>query len=434
MYIGVNQVATTYTRIKNRRGLKIDLPQPLADGEIGLATDTRELYIGAGVQDLLNADVQVTPFLDAQSTVADDLGNLTSSSTNNGILNFNVTGTEVVGAGANVALAYSGNYGLPTGHPKLSGGLAEADLVVTKFVNGIPTTYDASQYTLTFSGTTTYLNFTGSNVPEVGSSLIVSKWTKAQITDHIRQRASWEASDNTVATYNKWQEGNASTNQVFVDVTTGTGFVQFVTNSEKTALLTANTNDSINLIDEPTAIKPTSAYGTFLGENSLIHSSVRKVEIDSDLKIDLDTPQQAYNISRFINKKRGNVSRVASNIEIFTEASYPRYQTNQYVGHMQTKTLNNSGSGTVIEYPTAESNVYKIDYSLKLGSNFRTGTIHITTDGSNTVINDTHVETGATSDVTFSAAVSSAKLQFKYANANGSDANLSYKIERWLQA
>ena len=81
-------MATTYTRIKNRRGLKIDLPQPLADGEIGLATDTREVYIGAGTQDLLNADVQVTPFLDAQSTIADDLGNLTSSTTNNGILNF----------------------------------------------------------------------------------------------------------------------------------------------------------------------------------------------------------------------------------------------------------------------------------------------------------------------------------------------------------
>ena len=44
------------------------------------------------------------------------------------------------------------------------------------------------------------------------------------------------------------------------------------------------------------------------------------------------------------------------------------------------------------------------------------------------------METGATSDVTFSAAISSAKLQFNYANANASDANLSYKIERWLQA
>jgi len=423
-------VATTYTRIKNRRGNKADLPQPLADGEIGLALDTREVYIGAGNQDLLNTDVQVTPFLDAQSTISDDLGNLTSSTTNNGILNFNITGTEVLSPGANIALAFNtSQYGLPTGHPKISGGLEESDLVVTKYVNGIPTTYDASEYTLAFSGTTTYINFTGANVPEVGSSLIVSKWTKAQITEHIRTRASWEASDNSIASYDKWQEGNLSTNQVFVDVTTGTGFVQFVTASEKTDLLTANVNDCINTIGEP------STY-SFLGENSAIHTPVRDVEIDSNLKIDLDTPQQAYNISRFINKKRGSVSRVASNIEIFTEASYPRYQTNQYIGSMQTKTLTNTTlvDTLVFEYSITESNVYKIDYSLKLGSNFRTGTIHITTDGTTTVINDTHVETASTSDVTFSAAVSSSKLQLNYQNANASDANLSYKIERWLQA
>ncbi len=43
-------MATTYTRIKNRRGNKVDLPQPLADGEIGLALDTREVYIGAEVK------------------------------------------------------------------------------------------------------------------------------------------------------------------------------------------------------------------------------------------------------------------------------------------------------------------------------------------------------------------------------------------------
>lgn len=421
-------MATTYTRIKNRRGLKIDLPQPLADGEIGLATDTREVYIGAGTQDLLNSDVQVTPFLNAQSTIADDLGNITSATTNNGILNFNITGTEVVNPGANVALAYNTSaFGLPTGHPKISGGLVESDIVVTKFLNGVPTTYDSTDYTLTFAGTTTYINFTGSNVPEVGSKLLVSKWTKAQVTEHLRARASWELSDNTVSSYNKWQEGDLSANQVYVDITTGTGFVQFVTNSEKTALLTANANDSISTINEP-------ATYSFLGENSAIHTTPRNVEIDADLKVDLDTPQQAYNVSRFLNKKRGSVSRVASNIQIFTEASYPLYQTNQYVASMQTATLNNGGSGLVIEYSTAESNVYKIDYSLKLGSNFRTGTIHVTTDGTTTAINDMHVETGATSDVTFSAAISSSKLQVNYANANASDANLSYKIERWLQA
>ena len=175
-------MATTYTRIKNRRGLKEDLPQPLADGEIGLATDTREVYIGAGTQDGKNADVQVTPFLDAQKVVADDLGNLTSSTTNNGILNFNLTGTEVIGPGANVALAYNTtHFGLPTGHPKLAGGLVETDLVVTKYSSaGIPTTYEPSQYDIKFNGTTTHLTFVAPYVPEAGSKLLVSKWEEIQ--------------------------------------------------------------------------------------------------------------------------------------------------------------------------------------------------------------------------------------------------------------
>ena len=427
-------MATTYTRIKNRRGLRADLPQPLADGEIGLAIDTREVYIGTGTQDLLNADVQVKPFLDAQKVVADDLGNLTSSSTNNGILNFNTTGTEVLNPAANIALAYSGNFGLPTGHPKLSGGLTESDIVVTKFINQVPTTYDPSQYVLSFSGTTAYLNFTGSNIPESGSKVVVSKWTKEQVTEHLRARASWSTSSGN-ATYKKYQVNDLANNQVYVDVTTGTGFVQFVTNSEKTALSTANASDSINLIDEPTAIKPASTYGTFLGEHTAVGHTVRAVEIDANLKIDLDTPEQAVNLSNFVNKKRGqSISRVASNIEIFTEASYPRYLTNQYVASMKKATLTNSTTDVILEYPVAETNVYKIDYSLKLGSEFRAGTIHITTDGTDTVINDSHVETASTSDVTFSAALSSSKLQFKYTNANASNASLSYKIERWLQA
>ena len=441
-------MATTYTRIKNRRGNKVDLPQPLADGEIGLAIDTREIYIGAGNQDLLNTDVQVSPFLNAQSKVSDYLGDLTtwnnfstnSWGTENGILFFNITGTEVLSPAANIALAYNtNNYGLPTGHPKLSVGPSEEDLVVTKYINGIPSTYDPSEYTIAFNSTTTHITFTGSNIPEAGSKILVTKWTKEQVTEHLRSRASWELNNNQIPSYYKWQEGDLASNQVFVDMTTGTGFVQFVNQTEYTALKTPNANDSINDIGEPTAINSGSAYGTFLGENSTIHTNSREVAINSNLKIDLDTPQQAYNISRFINKREGsatgkNPARVASNIEIFTEASYPQYQTNQYIGAMQTVTLTNSTNGTIAEYLLTDSNVYKIDYSLKLGTGFRTGTIHITTDGTTTAINDTHVETASTSDVTFSAAISSSKLQFRFANANASDANLSYKIERWLQA
>jgi len=36
------------SRIQNRRGLRIDLPDPLNDAEFGWAENTRELFIGEG--------------------------------------------------------------------------------------------------------------------------------------------------------------------------------------------------------------------------------------------------------------------------------------------------------------------------------------------------------------------------------------------------
>lgn len=45
------------SRIQNRRGLRIDLPDPLNDAEFGWAQDTRELYIGNGVPFLGNTQI-----------------------------------------------------------------------------------------------------------------------------------------------------------------------------------------------------------------------------------------------------------------------------------------------------------------------------------------------------------------------------------------
>ena len=422
-------MATTYTRIKNRRGLRADLPQPLADGEIGLATDTREVYIGAGTQDLLNSDVQVTPFLNAQQVIKGDLTNVDSATTNNGLLFFNLTGTQTFsGDGSNInSYTLSGaNVSLPTGKTAIGGSYASEDFVVTKYVNGNPTTLAHTDYSIVNSGGNYQIQFV--TAPEAGSKICVVKWTESQTREHARARASWEASNPAVSSYNKWQENDLANNQVWIDVTTGTGMVQFVTAGEKTALETANANDSINTINQP-------ATYSFLGENSALGHVARTIDIDSDLKIDLDTPQQAYNVTRFINKKRGQVSRVANNIQIYTEASYPQYQTNQYVSFMRTSTLAASSNGTVLEYTTTEANVYKIDYSLKYNNEFRAGTILIATDGSAATINDNFVETGDTSAVSFAAAISSGKLQWNWANSHATNvANLSYKIERWLQS
>lgn len=422
-------MATTYTRIKNRRGLRADLPQPLADGEIGLATDTREVYIGAGTQDLLNSDVQVTPFLNAQKLVSDDLLTIKGTSPNqSGLLFFNLTSTQTFtgdGTKVNSYALSSANVSLPSGHPKAGGGLTSSDIVVTKYTNGNPTTLAHDEYNLVQPGGNYQINFV--TAPEAGSKICVVKWTEAQATEHTRKRASWELTNTATPSYNKWQKNDLANNQVWIDVTTGTGMVQFVTNAEKTALETANTNDSINTINVPTTY-------SFLGENSAIHSPVRTISIDSDLKIDLDTPQQAYNVTRFINKTRGQVSRVANNIQIYTEASYPQYQTNQYVSFMRTETLAANSNGTVLSYKTSEANVYKIDYSLKYNNEFRVGTILIATDGSAATISDNHVETDDTSAVSFAADISGGSLRWKWANSHGSNsANLSYKIERWLQ-
>ena len=52
--------------MQQRRGLRRDLPVPLAPGEFGLATDSRELFIGNDLSDSLsgiqNKTVQVGSF------------------------------------------------------------------------------------------------------------------------------------------------------------------------------------------------------------------------------------------------------------------------------------------------------------------------------------------------------------------------------------
>ena len=42
------------TKMQQRRGLRRNLPLPLAPGEFGLATDSRELFIGNDVTDSLS--------------------------------------------------------------------------------------------------------------------------------------------------------------------------------------------------------------------------------------------------------------------------------------------------------------------------------------------------------------------------------------------
>ena len=65
---------TIITRIQNRRGLKQDLPKPLRPGEIGFATDSRQIYIGADTSvttDSYNKTAKFENVLSAKTTATD---------------------------------------------------------------------------------------------------------------------------------------------------------------------------------------------------------------------------------------------------------------------------------------------------------------------------------------------------------------------------
>ena len=74
------------SRIQNRRGLKQDLPQPLRPGEIGFATDTRQVFIGA------DPSVGVSGDFNSQSIFETTVGakDFTQSIANNNIIAFTV--------------------------------------------------------------------------------------------------------------------------------------------------------------------------------------------------------------------------------------------------------------------------------------------------------------------------------------------------------
>lgn len=74
------------SRIQHRRGLKQDLPQPLRPGELGLATDSRQLYIGGDPDDPQSAPYNAVSYFENTVGARD----YTISVANNQILAFQV--------------------------------------------------------------------------------------------------------------------------------------------------------------------------------------------------------------------------------------------------------------------------------------------------------------------------------------------------------
>ena len=83
---------TIVSRIQHRRGLKQDLPQPLRPGEIGLATDSRQLYIGGDPTNPATADYHSVSYYENTLSAKDHVASIA----NNNIIAFNVPCVQII--------------------------------------------------------------------------------------------------------------------------------------------------------------------------------------------------------------------------------------------------------------------------------------------------------------------------------------------------
>lgn len=83
---------TIVSRIQHRRGLKQDLPQPLRPGELGLATDSRQLYIGGDPTNPTAADYHSISYYEDTASAKEHVRSIA----NNNIIAFSVPTFKVV--------------------------------------------------------------------------------------------------------------------------------------------------------------------------------------------------------------------------------------------------------------------------------------------------------------------------------------------------
>jgi hypothetical protein len=406
-------MATTYVRLKNRRGNRTDLPEPLAEGEIGLALDTRELYIGTGNQDERNRMVQVDSFLNAQAQ--------TQSLIDTRLVMFKLANTDSFKGDGTTASSTTLNGSLMSKPATKTTPINAEDIVVTKFdINNRPTTVENSQYSISV-GSGILITFIAGAIPENNSTLVVSKWKVSEIVTAIETALP---NLDTVQT--------SATNMLYIDLTTGTGFVDIATSGyTQTQVKTAL--DALGLIDTSN----TNANLNILGNISQLSFSSRQVSIDGTLLSTMDSPGQAKILSTFLNKALGTPSvSVASNIKIYTQDSRPEFDANQYIGNnaLLKNTLVKNTSANVFTFKVADVNTISLDYSLKFGSAYAVGRLQIISDGSNVHYVDDRTETADTSKITFTTpSVSGGNMALLYGNSSTTtDCNMSYLLKRWL--
>ena len=421
-------MTTTYVRLKNRRGNRENLPQPLAEGEIGLATDTRELYIGAGSQDSKNRMVQVDSFLNAEVQ--------SQSLIDTRLVMFKLAETQSFQGNGTDASSTVLNSGTALTLPSTKATPVDADdIVVTKFdINNVPTLIESSQYTVSVAGSDLTVTFIASAIPEQNSTIVVSKWTSSEIVAKVKDQFPNLITDQSL-----------STNQLYIDLTTGTGFIDIGSSGytqsqiETSLLTTSGSSGSADYID---CFSNTGTNTTLdiRGAIAQLGYAVDSLFVPGTLLIETDSPTQALTLSKFLNIALGaSQTSVASNIKIFTQDSKPSLTNNQYIstnGLIRT-TLTANTSATVTNFNGQTENTIIIDYSLKIGTAYAVGTIKIISDypdSTNIEYMDDRIETNDTSAVVFSTpTVSGTTIALNYTNSNlTTDASMSYVLKRWL--
>lgn len=406
-------MTTTYVRLKNRRGNRENLPQPLAEGELGFATDTRELFIGSGSQDSKNRMVQVDSFLNAEVQTQSLIDTRLVMYTLEGTQSFLGDGTNASSTvlNSNVALT------LPTGK---STPVDPDDITVTKFdLNNNPTAIPSSNYTVSVAGSDLTVTFVSTAIPEANSKIVVTPWTVNEIVSSVAGSGLGVETNQDL-----------SNNALYIDLTTGTGFVDIGSGTQSTSATTlsglteiASANDNANL--------------NIRGTISDLGYASSKLTVPGTLLVETDSPTQALLLSKFLNKALGtSQTSVASNIKIFTQDSKPVLETDQYIGQngLIKSTLSANTSSTVFTYDVTSENTIIVDYSLKINNAYAVGTIKIISDGANVEYMDDRIETNDTSAVAFSTpSISGTDIKLSYTNTDTTyDASMSYVLKRWL--
>ena len=377
------------TKMQQRRGLRRDLPVPLAPGEFALATDSRELFIGSEVTDSLsgihNRTIQIGTFTTGFDFASSHLqSNITEFIVKRDIIT-GVTGTGAAESGGGFAILSLHSALSPTAaHAsgvKLEGGINDQTLTVHKYS---PTD---SSHALLLPGDPDGTPVVINDYKLVGGGAALKiLFTKALVeTDkvyivHLRKK---DLDTYLIDAFNASYDvtaggGNAltdltlklTTDQFYFDESTGEGFIGF-NNAQITTLVASKTvktwfdiwisaadtklNLNISAIgntywgDKDGTIADSSIYGgralAKFGDDA--STTVPAYNIDSNITFSSRSHKGAVNLSKFLNHawlSEGSdptrqLTHMRSNIRVVTETNVGDVFSNLTVSNPIVRTL-----------------------------------------------------------------------------------------------